>query len=402
MKRIKSKLLGVIVATFVVSTSISLLVNDISIAYATTYPSESKVLKDAKAKINHLTKSLKTNYLGIKNQAMWQTYIGEARELIKKIPNSEKAQKDALAVEVNKDEALVNGLARVNQVEKSTTPKDKGGYGNSLIIKNAETWNEYLRIAKIDLEKVDKSIFKKQYDELIGRLDNVSKIVKDIEDKFQIEYDRVVKLYEEAKSSNDLDKAKNALAEAEKLGTCDRSDKLEKDIKAIIVSRKENKVIGNLESFYKTLPSIEVAYFKDAISKVDVDIIEVASNYILLKPNKNIPVDYITLGWESTKGKYIRDTLTDRKEKDLDEFSNLTSTISKIFYGDRDFVGAYSNASKSLIKYCNDNESKIRSSKDGLVRFDAYDVNGFTAMYSIYKFDNRLTYMITIYEKTTI
>ncbi|KMT22907.1 hypothetical protein CLCY_5c01460 [Clostridium cylindrosporum DSM 605] len=231
MTRVKYRLLEIILAIFIIAMTLSsLLINDVN----TVYAAESKALTNAKAKISHLTKSLKANYLGIKNQGMWQTYISQSRDLINKIPNSEKIQRDALAIEVNKDEALVKGLARVNQVEKSITPKDKGGYGNSLSIKNAETWNGYLHLAKIDLEKVDKSIFKKQYDELIGRLDNVSKVVKDIEDKFQVEYSRVVKLYEEAKESNDLNKAKEALKEAEKLGTCDRSDKLEEDIKEFI------------------------------------------------------------------------------------------------------------------------------------------------------------------------
>lgn len=232
MIKISKKAIGIAMISMMTITTLSTVLGTDSVSIV--YAAESKELRNAKAKISHLTSSLKTNYLGLKNQGMWQIYIKQSRDLIKKIPNSEKVQKNNLTLEVNKDESLVNALGRVNQVEKSITPKDKGGYGNSLTIKNAETWNEYLRLAKTDLEKVDKNIFKKQYDELIARLNNVSLIVKGIEDKFQVEYEKIVKLYEEAKKSGNLDKLKEVLKEAEKLGTCDRSNKLENDIKTII------------------------------------------------------------------------------------------------------------------------------------------------------------------------
>ncbi|KMT22893.1 S8 family serine peptidase [Clostridium cylindrosporum] len=218
------------------------LINTEKILNSLVHAAESDALKNAKAKVSHLTKSLKTNYLGIKNQAAWQSYIAQARELIKKIPSYERAQKEALTIEVDKDEALVNGLARINHVEKSIQPKSEGGYGNYLGIKNAEAWNEYLRLAKIDLDKVDKSIFKKQYDELIARMNKVALVVTDIEDKFKVEYDRVVNLYNEAKATRDLNKALDALKAAEELGTCDRSDQLEIDIKKLI-----NDIQGNVE-----------------------------------------------------------------------------------------------------------------------------------------------------------
>lgn len=227
----KHKLLGAVLAATMTFTSLStLLINDVNMVYA----AESNALRDAKAKISHLTTSLKTNYLGLKNQGVWQTYISQSRDLIKKIPSYEKYQINALTIEVNKAEALVNALARINQVEKSIQPASQGGYGNYLGIKNAETWRKYLSLAKVDLEKVDKSIFKKQYNELLMRMNKVSEVVKGIEDKFEVEYNKVVKLYNEALSSSDLNKAKEALKEAEKLGTCDRSDKLEKTIKNLI------------------------------------------------------------------------------------------------------------------------------------------------------------------------
>lgn len=171
MIKIKNKFMAAFLVSALTISSVSVVIQkDANIVYA----AESKALRDAKAKISHLTKSIKTNYLGIKNQAMWQTYIKQARELIEKIPNSEKSQRNALTVEVNEDEALVNALARINHVEKSMQPKSEGGYGNALIPKNVPTWREYIRLANIDLEKVNKNIFKDQYDELMSRRDEVN------------------------------------------------------------------------------------------------------------------------------------------------------------------------------------------------------------------------------------
>lgn len=203
--------------------------NKHSIVYA-----ESIALKNAKAKINHLTTSIKSNYLGLKNQATWEIYIKESRDLIKKIETSEKTEKGLLNTQVNKSESLVKALARINHVEKSMTPKSQGGYGNYLGIKNVATWNEYIRLAKIDLARVDQSIFKAQYDELISRMNDVIDIINDIEDKFNSEYERVLSLYDEAINSNDIKMAAIALQEAQKLETCEKSADLESEIKNFI------------------------------------------------------------------------------------------------------------------------------------------------------------------------
>lgn len=56
------------------------------------YAAESKALQNAKAKINHLTNSLKTNYLGLKNQATGEKYIKEAKNLINKVPSNERSK----------------------------------------------------------------------------------------------------------------------------------------------------------------------------------------------------------------------------------------------------------------------------------------------------------------------
>ncbi|MEF9952393.1 MAG: CAP domain-containing protein [Clostridium sp.] len=213
----------------------------------------SKAYKDARAKVDHLTYSLKNNYLGIKNQATWEIYIREARGLISKLPSSEKSLRDALTTEVNRADALVKAVGRINQVEKSMLPKDQGGYGNYIGIKNAETWRGYLNLAQTDLEKVDRNIFGNQYNELVARMSKAAQVVKGVEDKFNAEYDKVVKIFNDAKSSNDKELGKKALTEAEKLGTCSRSDALERDIKSFIngTSGPSNEALSIEEQVFK-------------------------------------------------------------------------------------------------------------------------------------------------------
>ena len=198
----------------------------------------SKALKDAKAKIDHLTTSLKNNYLGIKNQATWEIYIKDGRVLISKIPSSEKEQADILTVQLDKCESLVKAVARINHVEKSMQDNYHG-------IKNAQDWRNYLNNAKIDLEKVDKSVFLDEYNELVERMNKAEAIVKAIEDEFQVEYDSVVVLYQKAKAERNLELAKEALIKAEALGTCDKSNKLEEDIKKLINEIKGESSFNN-------------------------------------------------------------------------------------------------------------------------------------------------------------
>ncbi len=104
---------------------------------------ESSALKDAKAKVDHLTYSLKNNYLGIKNQATWEIYIKEGRVLISKIPVSEKSEADSLTVQLDKCESLVNAVARINHVEKSLETNYHG-------IKNAKQWSNSLVVKNIN------------------------------------------------------------------------------------------------------------------------------------------------------------------------------------------------------------------------------------------------------------
>lgn len=134
---------------------------------------ETKTLGNARAKISHLTKSLKTNYLGLKNQGTWEIYIKQARDLINKIPSLEKKERDSLIVEVNKSEALVKGLSRINQVEKSMEI-------NAKVMRNVPTWEQYLELAKIDLAKVDQNTFSSEYKQLIDRSNICQEVVNSI------------------------------------------------------------------------------------------------------------------------------------------------------------------------------------------------------------------------------
>lgn len=182
MTKVKNRVLGIfLICTLFIST-IAIFHYNVGIAYATSYPAESQVQIDAYIKLKHLEKSLRTNYLGIKNQPIWETYIKQIKDLIKTFPSSEKKDGSTLTLYVNKVEALVNAIARINHVEKSMQPKEKGGYGNALIPKNVPQWEKYIELANLDLEKIDKSQFLAQYEDLIKRRDivndNLAKIME--------------------------------------------------------------------------------------------------------------------------------------------------------------------------------------------------------------------------------
>lgn len=245
MAKVKNKVVAsFLIGTMLLGTVSGLAVTreDTKVVYAT-----SKAFINAQAKINHLVTSMQNNYLGIKNQGTWERYHDEAIALLDKVSKAEYEKVNDLADTLIMCEYLLGTLASVNQVEKSIAPKSEGGYGNYLGIKNAETWRKYLERADFyfyEYGPIDGTgIFDKQYKELATRKVKVEAIVKGIEDKFQIEYDAVVKLFNEAKASSDKEKARLALVEAEKLGTCIRSDKLERDIKNFINGVDEKEVV---------------------------------------------------------------------------------------------------------------------------------------------------------------
>ncbi|MEG0370690.1 MAG: hypothetical protein RR645_00165, partial [Clostridium sp.] len=123
------------------------------------------------AKVGHITYSLKTNYLGLKNVGQWQKYIKEAKELNDKLPKG--SVKDKYSAKIKRAEALINAAARVNHVEKSIET-------NAQTMENVPQWEEYIKLAKIDLDKVDLMIFKAQYNELLERAALKKKVVNEV------------------------------------------------------------------------------------------------------------------------------------------------------------------------------------------------------------------------------
>lgn len=252
MERFKSK----IIASFLTGTMVLGTVTGVTVEVDSikSVSAETRALSDAKAKINHLVSSMKNNYLGIKNQATFEIYIKEAEILISKIGRSEKSQKTELENKLSECKAIVKILASINQVEKSILPVEQGGYGNFHGIKNAETWRIYLNNADSYFKEAalfSNGDFKKQYDELKERRELVEVVVKGIEDDFEKEYKIVENLFNEAKSLNDRNKARVVLLEAEKLGTCRKSDSLEFNIKRFIEGKSEITFKKYTDATYK-------------------------------------------------------------------------------------------------------------------------------------------------------
>lgn len=174
----------------------------------------------ASAKIDHLIWSMKNNYLGIKNQAQWEIYIVEARELIKRIPSSQSGKKQELTDKVNMAEKLVQAVARVNHVEKSMDINYHG-------IKNATTWRSYLDLGREYLSRVDRGVFDKEYNNILDRLNFAESVVLGIEKEFESDYDTAHSLYLKACRDMTPTSVTKAIEAAKSLGTCTLSDELE-------------------------------------------------------------------------------------------------------------------------------------------------------------------------------
>ncbi|MEG1415625.1 MAG: hypothetical protein RSC49_03375 [Clostridium sp.] len=76
------------------------------------------------AKIEHFRTSLKKNYLGLKNVAQWQAYEKELKVLIGKLPAGSTQDKYKARLDVCV--SLLNAAAKVNHVEKSLTTNFNG------------------------------------------------------------------------------------------------------------------------------------------------------------------------------------------------------------------------------------------------------------------------------------
>lgn len=309
MNKISKKALGTVMAGVMTVGAVAGAVNgieDIKIVNA----AESKALKDAKAKISHLTWSLKNNYLGIKNQGTWELYVKQARDLIDKISSSEKKQADALTDEVNRDSAMIQGLARINKVEKSIETNYNG-------IKNSRQWREYLELAEIDLAKVNKVEFKKQYAELVERKSVCTKIVDKIEADFKIEYNAAVVKYYDALKSRNLTQAKEALEVAKTLGTCDESDRLEEDCQTLI-----DDITGVSKANVLSADAINSKELVVRFSK-EVDESKVASSVKLTGKDGEVT---FTLNQKSVDGKTF--TLTSNKAINIENGTIIIEPIA--------------------------------------------------------------------------
>lgn len=246
MGRFRDKFVAGLVVVVLSLTSGLNVVGHVSVVHAS-----SNSLSEAKARIDHLSWSLHNNYLGIKNQGQWQAYIKEIRRTLQSSPETGTQEVIDLLKFVDKAEALVQGLSRINQVEKSIQT-------NFLGIKNARQWNYYIILAEYDLLKVDKGEFNKEYNELLNRMEKCQITIEGIETRFQSDYDNALKVYFKAESSRSAEDAKKAYEAAKKLGTCEESDYLENECKMLLVRIGELKI------------SSDETVLQNAYSKLDV------------------------------------------------------------------------------------------------------------------------------------
>ncbi|MEG2893827.1 MAG: transglutaminase-like domain-containing protein [Clostridium sp.] len=242
------------------------------------YAAESRELKTAKVSVDKLVVSMKKEGLTLKSQEQWQKNINQCRDLIKKIGKSETKGKNDLYSQVAKVEILVNGLASVNKVENSIANSSK-------TMANAEKWSRELNAAKAYLNKIDKTIYNKQYTELLSRINKGYIVVKDIEDKFNIDYNSVAKLYDEAKISKNRDKLNVALKEAEKLWKCSKSDKLVLAIKDTIT----DIVTGGIFKVYQSSINFKKEWLK--IEVLNTDQIKIVGKTSLNKVKSMIQIE---------------------------------------------------------------------------------------------------------------
>lgn len=229
MKLKKRKIVALSIA-LTLATSNSLYLYKTNTVYAA-----SSTLTEAKAVMSHLSKSIHTNYLGLKNQGTWELYIKQIRNLINKLPSSEKAEGNKLTVEVNKAANLVMAVARINQVEKSmevNTPR----------IGNVITWNNYLVLGEQDLAKVDKTEFSKEIKNLQDRKIKSESAIKKIEDEYFKKYSEVAKLIESARKTSSKSDALLAKASAEDssfLGSCEATEMIKYECRLLLADLGE-------------------------------------------------------------------------------------------------------------------------------------------------------------------
>lgn len=289
MARFKNKFVaGLIIGTMILGNLVGISSTgdqNTKIVYA-----KSKELTSATIKVNNLIKSLKSNYLGVRNIPTWQKYLDEIMGIVNKLASTKENQEanDLYFGKILQCENLIKAIASINQVEKSMTPIEQGGYGNYIGMKNVDTWNGYLKEAEnalwvIENKSKEENLFEKQYNELVNRKIDAVNIIKGIEEKFNKEYEPLLELFEEAKKNNDIEGAKDILIEAEKLETCDKSNKLEMDLKMFIE--------GNDSADWRTMEGANFKYtmfIPKGFSKADLKSTPESESLIIKSTDENI------------------------------------------------------------------------------------------------------------------
>lgn len=255
MKKTNKKVLGASIAGIMAISSFSGSLEIVSSVNA----AESDALKAAKAKIQHTINSINKNYARLENQAQWEEYTKEARELVAKIPSSESAEIEKLTKQIDGLEDTILAIASINHVEKSYKDNYQG-------IKNADDWRGYLNKASEYLKSVDLSVFGAKYNELLQRYNDISSKVKAIEDAHYTALDNVTKLYNEAKASREIEAAKKALAEANKLGTHSTTKEITEKIKALIEEISNEGSTNPDDKDKEVIKEASIAVLKDNYS----------------------------------------------------------------------------------------------------------------------------------------
>lgn len=198
---------------------------------------QAAVKDDVKAvhnKVEQLVKSIKKNYLGLKNVGQWQKYIKEARDLNARLPKG--STKNKYAERINKAEAVVNAAARVNQLEISMK---KNSHTNS----NLAQWLEYTYLAAVDMQKIDKKEYAAQYNELDQRMEERANELEEIAKKLSDEADGEDVVEDE--ETVDLTAVIESANPSNIKITFDEVVKSsEKDLKDSLVVKVDKKVVG--------------------------------------------------------------------------------------------------------------------------------------------------------------
>lgn len=132
----------------------------VSLKEATIVEAATSDVQAANNKIEQLRKSIRSNYLGLKNIPQWQTYISQAKSLTAKLPNG--STKNLYYSRIDSAERIVNAVAAVSQLEKSMVD-------NSHTVKNVPTWIRYVDASIDKLSRVTVE-YDEQFYSLYNRL----------------------------------------------------------------------------------------------------------------------------------------------------------------------------------------------------------------------------------------